>query len=606
MDQNQNPYTQPDFNQTNQPPQADFQNQQTGYQQAQYQQPYQQPQQPYQQPQQPYQQTGYQQSPYQQTNYQQPYQQNNFQQQMPADSFDGYDQSYQAPVYTGQWRPVSVKKRINPLAIIIPAAVLVIAAVVILIIVLLNKPNYKKAEQNFFDSTFGTALSSADNAASKIKNQAEALKIEFGSPSGSLDIPSFSAKIDTAPNGDNTYTEISLSMDDMDLDIQGWIDSAAETVHIYFPEISDIYVKYDLGKMMSQAAEQSISSDIDYDKYYDAMERICGKVADKYFELVGDPEIEKNQSFTLEGQTYNADKCVIKLDSKQLIQLIKVLFEAFTEDDELIELIADASDGEYSASEIKSELNQLLYNLDDSFGALDENDFSLEMTVYMKKNNIIGREIKVKVSGLSAVSLSFYDIPTNEGRVIAFKTGSDLLSLMNSMSSTYGDDVAMLPMISANYGYGYGSYANALAFLDMTFILEDKSKGDVHSGKATFKMGSVFSAELKYNDLALTEELCQGTATLTVSDMPAFGVDLELSKHGDDKVIELDITNVCTVTVTEGPSDLKYKELPNIPSNKLAEIDPESSMYDDEAFQQLSEDLSYAFGGYGGYGRYDW
>ena len=578
MDQNQNPYTQPDFNQTNQPPQADFQNQQTGYQQPYQQTEYQQAQ-PYQQPQQPYQQF---------------YQQNNFQQQMPADSFGGYDQSYQAPVYTGQWRPVNVKKRINPLAIIIPAAVLVIAAVVILIIVLSNKPNYRKAEQNFFNNTFGTALSSADNAASKIKNQAESLKIEFESPSGSLDIPNFSAKIDTAPKGDNTYTEISFSMDDMDLDIQGWIDSAAETVHIYFPEISDIYAKYDLGKMMSQISEQSISSNIDYDKYYDSMERICGKVADKYFELVGDPEIDKNQSFNLEGQIYNADKCVIKLDSKQLIQLIEVLFEAITEDDELIGLIADASDGEYSASEIRSELNQLLDNLDDSLDALDENDFSLEMTVYMKKNNIIGREIKIKVSGLSAVNLSFYDIPTNEGRVVAFKTGSDLLSLIGSMSSTYGDDTAMLPMMSVSNG----SNVNALAFLDMTFILEDKSKGDVHSGKATFEMGSVFSAELKYNDLALTEVLCQGTATLTVSDMPAFGVDLELSKHGDDKVIELDITNVCTVTVTEGSSDLKYKELPNIPSNKLAEIDPESSMYDDEAFQQLSEDLSYAFGGY--------
>lgn len=578
MDQNQNPYTQPDFNQTNQPLQADLQNQQTGYQQAQ----------PYQQPQQQYQQTGY----------QQPYQQTNYQQQMPADNVSGFDQSYQAPVYTGQWRPVSVKKRINPLAIIIPAAVLVIAAAVILIILLSNKPNYRKAEQNFFNNTFGTAMSSADNAASKLKNQAESLKIDFKSPSSSLEIPNFSAKIDAVPKGDNTYTEISFSMDDMDLDIQGWIDSAAETVHIYFPEISDIYAKYDLGKMMSQISEESISSNVDYDKYYDAMERICGKVSDKYFELVGDPEIEKNQSFSLEGETYKADKCVIKLDSKQLVQLIKVLFEAVNDDDELIELIADASDGEYSASEIRSELRKLLDNLDGSLGALNENDFSLEMTVYMRKNNIIGREIKIKVSGLSAVKLSFYDIPTNEGRVVAFKTGSDLLSLMGSMNSSMSASTAMThDMTSFGSGSSINSGTAALALLDTTFILVDNSKGDVHSGTATFKMGSLFSAELEYKDLALTENLCQGSASLTVSDMPAFGVDLELSKDGDEKVIELDITNVCTVTITEGPSDLKYKELPNIPSDRLAEIDPESSEYD-EAFRQLSEDLSYAFGRY--------
>lgn len=602
MDQNQNPYTQPDFNQTNQPSQADLQNQQTGYQQTQYQQPYQQNayqqaqyQQPYQQNeyqqtqyQQPYQQNEYQQpqqQQYQQTGYQQPYQQTNYQQpyqqQMPADNLSGFDQSYQAPVYSSGL-PV-VKKRINPLAIIIPAAVLVIAAVVILIIVLSNKPNYRKAEQNFFNNTFGNAMSSADNAASKLKNEAESFEIDFKASSGALDIPSFLAKIDTAPNGDNTYTEISFSMDDVDLNIQGWIDSAAETVHIYFPELSDIYVKYDIGKLMSQVSEQSVSSDIDYDKYNEALERVMTKVSDKYFELVGDPEIDTNQSFNLEGKTYNADKCVITLDANQLTQLIKTLFEAITDDDELLELIADASDGEYTASEIRSELKDLLNNLDDSLDAITENDFSLDMTVYMKKNNIIGREIKIKVSGLSAVNLSFYDIPTNDGRVIAFKTGSDLLSLMNMSSSN-----------------AFSSDTDALAFLDMTFLLEDKVKGNVHSGTATFEMGSQFSAELKYSDLALTENLCQGSATLTVSEMPAFSIDLELSKDGNNKVIELDITNVCSVTVTEGPSGLKYKELPDIPSSKLAEIDPESSGYGeyDEALLQLIEDLGYVFSGY--------
>lgn len=578
MDQNQNPYTQPDFNQTNQPSQADLQNQQTGYRQTQYQQPYQQNAYQQAQYQQPYQQNEYQQQQYQQTGYQQPYQQTNYQQQMPADGISGFDQSYQAPVYSSGL-PV-VKKRINPLAIIIPAAVLVIAAVVILIIVLSNKPDYRKAEQNFFNNTFGSAMSSANNTANKLKNEAESFEIDFKASSGALDVPSFLAKIDTAPNGDNTYTEISFSMDDVNLGIQGWIDSAAETVHIYFPELSDVYVKYDIGKLMSQLSEQSVNSDIDYDKYNEALERVMTKVSDKYFELVGDPEIDTNQSFNLEGTTYNADKCVIKLDAKQLTQLIETLFEAIIDDDELLELIADASDGQFSKSEIRSELKNLLNNLEDSFNEIDEDDFSLDMTVYMKKNNIIGREIKIKVSGLSAVNLSFYDIPTSDGRVIAFKTGSDLLSLMNMGSSS-----------SAN--------SEALAFLDMTFLLEDKVKGNVHSGTATFEMGSQFSAELKYTDLALTENLCQGSATLTVSDMPAFGVDLELSKDGDKKVIELDITNVCTLTVTEGPSSLKYKELPDIPSNKLAEIDPEKyPEYYDEALQQLIEDLGYVFGGY--------
>lgn len=570
MDQNQNPYTQPDFNQTNQIPQANMQNQQSQYQQ-------------------PYQQSQYQQAqPYQQP--QQQYQQPNYQQQMPNNGF-GFDQSYQAPVYSSG---LTVKKRINPLAIIIPAAVLVIAAVVILIIVLSGKSNYKKAEENFFNNTFSRAFSSAENAADKLKSQSEYLKVEFKTPSGSLDIPNFSVEANAAPNGDKSYTEINFSMDDVDLAIQGWIDNAEQTIHIFFPEISDIYAKYDLGKVISAATVRSEDIDIDYEKYSDAMNRIMDKVADKYFELVGNPEIEKNQSFNLEGVSYNADKCVIELDAKELMQLVKTAFEAVIEDDEILDLIAGASEGQFSASEIRSELNDMLGSFDDALGAIKENDFALEMTVYMKSNSIIAREIKVKVSGLNAVSLSFYDIPTNDGRVIAFKTGSDALSLMNSMSAAVGEDAALIPMMS----YGSGSNQAALALLDMTFILEDTVKGDVHSGKATLRAGTVFSAKLEYNDLALTEDLCQGEALLTISEMPAYSVDLELSKDGDKKVIELDITNVCSITVIEGPSDLKYKELPDIPDSKLAEIDPNSYQYDNESLQQLTKDISYALGAY--------
>lgn len=587
MDQNQNPYTQPDFNQTNQPQQANMQNQQPQYQQPYQQSQYQQAQ-PYQQAQQPYQQAP--QQPYQQPGYQQPYQQPNYQQQMPASGV-GFDQSYQAPVYPSG---VAVKKRINPLAIIIPAAVVVIAAVVILIILLSGKSDYRKAEQNFFNNTFGRAFSSAEGAAEKLKSQSEYLKVEFETPSGSLDIPNFSVEANVAPNGDKSYSEISFSMEDVDLDIQGWVDSAEQTIHIFFPEISDIYAKYDLGKLISEASLRSEDIDFDYEKYSDAMDRIMSRVSDKYFELVGDPEIEKNQSFNLEGKSYDADKCVIELDAKELMELLKTIFEAVTEDDELLGLIADVSEGQYSVSEIRSELNDMLDSFDDSLSEINEDDFALEMSVYMNGNNIIGREIKVKVSGLNAVSLSFYDIPTSDGRVVAFKTGSDALSLMNSMSAAAGEDAAVLPMMS----YGSGSNDAALALLDMTFILEDTAKGDVHSGTATLRAGTVFSAKLEYNDLALTENLCQGEASLTISDMPAYSVDLELSKDGDNKVIDLDITNVCSITLIEGPSDLKYKELPDIPDSKLAEIDPNSNQYDNETLQQLTEDLGNALGGY--------
>ena len=512
----------------------------------------------------------------------------------------GFDQSYQAPVYSGSL-PV-VKKRINPLAIIIPAAVLLIAAAVILIFVLFNKPNYRKAEENFFNSTFGTARSSADNAASKLKTRAECLKIKFDSPLGSLDVPSFSASIDAVPNGDNAYTEIAFSMDDIDLAVQGWIDSAAQAMYFYFPEISDIYAKYDIGKMMSQLSQQSAASNLDYEKYSGAMESICKTLSDKYFEFVGEPEVDKNQSFTLEGETYKADKCIVKLDSKQIVQLIKTFFEAVSENDEMIEFIAEASNGEYSVSEIKDELNQMLISFDSGLNEIGENDFGLEMNVYMRRNSIIGREIKIKVSGLSAVKLSFYDIPTSGGRVVAFKTGSDLLSLMGSMNSSMsasGDGAAMIPM-SSIAGGSIDSGTAAFALLDTTFILVDNSKGDVHSGTASLKMGTLFTAEFKYDDLALTEDLCQGSGSLTVSNMPGFGADLELSKDGDNKIIRLDITNVCTITVTEGPSDLQYKELPNIPDDKIAEIDPEA-MEDDEIVQQLIEDLNRAFGVYNNY-----
>lgn len=502
---------------------------------------------------------------------------------------NGFDQSYQAPVYSSGLQ--AVKKKFNPLAIIIPAAVLVVAAVVILIIVFSQKSDYKKAEQNFFNNTFGSALSSANDAAGKLKNEAESIKIKFDAPSGSLDIPSFSAKIDTAPKGDNTYTEISFSMNDMDLDIQGWIDSAAESVLIYFPKLSDIYAKIDIGKMVSTANQQLSDSNIDYEKLNDALDRVFSKVSDTYFELIGDPEIETNQEFKLEGKTYKADKCVISLDAEQIGKLVKVLFEAIVDDNELMELIAEMSGGQFTASDIKYELKNLLDNsFDSAFSEISGYNFSIDMTVYMKKNTIIGREIKVKVSGLSAVTLSFYDIPTNDGRVIAFKTGSDILSLMNTSGSSSG--------------YSYDSNANVMSLLlDVTFLLEDNAKGDVHSGTATFKAGD-HSIVLNYEDMALTDKLCQGKATLRISDMPSFNATLELSKDGDNKVIELNIPNICNVAITEGPSDLEYKEIPNVPSNSLVIIDSTDTynLQNNEAFQQLIQDISSVFGY--GYGQY--
>lgn len=557
MDQNQNPYTQPDFNQANQPPQSNYQNQQTDFQQAQYQQPQQ---------------------------YQQPPQYG----QNPFGDVNSFDQSYQAPVYSGGIQ--AVKKKFNPLVIIIPAVVLIAAAAVILIIVLSGKQSYKQAEKNFFNS-FSSAFSSAGNSAEKLKAEPEAVKIEFEAPSGSeLGIPSFSAKIDTVPEGDNIYSEISLLMaDGFDLNIQGWVDNAAETIHICFPQLSDVYAKIDLGEIMTLTSQAfttpSITNskyDVDYDKYYEALDRILSKVSDTYFELVGDPEIESNQSFTVDGKSYTADKCVVKLDAKQLVTLFKAMCEAIIDDSEMLELISEASGKELTKSDIKDVLEEALDSFDDAMDSINSSDFGIEMTVYMKKNTIVGREIKLKVSGMSAFKVCFYDIPTDSGRVVAFTTGSDLLSMLGASSSS----------VSSN-----GMDA-ATALLNMSFVLEDTAKGDVHSGTAAFKAGE-YSAVLEYEDLALTDKLCQGSASLRISALPDFKAALELDKNGSDRIIVLNITDVCKVTITEGPSNLRYKELPNIPSDNLIIIDSEfdpDELEGDEAFARFIEDLSRALG----------
>ena len=68
--------------------------------------------------------------------------QQNFQTNNGVQSPDPSFVEYQAPVYASQFKPI--KKKFNPLAVIIPACVAVIAAVAVLLVFLLNQVDYKK------------------------------------------------------------------------------------------------------------------------------------------------------------------------------------------------------------------------------------------------------------------------------------------------------------------------------------------------------------------------------------------------------------------------------------------------------------------------------
>ncbi|MDE6579240.1 MAG: hypothetical protein K2K41_01745, partial [Ruminiclostridium sp.] len=220
--------------------------------------------------------------------------QQNFQTNNGTQTPDPSFMEYQAPVYASEFKPI--KKRFNPLAVIIPVCVAVIAAVAVLLVFLLNQTDYKKSEKKYFDNLFSTALSSAEEQ--EINAKPQKVSLNFQSPLSNLtgnilDISNIDFVFDEAVKGKDLYNTASFKMGDMDINAEYWFNNAKKTALLALPQISDIYL------MLDANGTENEGNTADYSEYVRVFSEVLSKTADTYFEVIGDVEVEKDQSFVV-------------------------------------------------------------------------------------------------------------------------------------------------------------------------------------------------------------------------------------------------------------------------------------------------------------------
>lgn len=473
--------------------------------------------------------------------------QNQQQQYQPTSDINSFAQEFQAPVYANEFRPI--KKKINPVAIVLPVSILIAAAAVVLFIILFsNRPDYRKAEESYFSNFYNALASSSEEAKKELENP-EKLTVEVDTTLDrvtGVDLSKILLEMNTASKEGSTYADISFSMDDLNLNVESWINTADSTIHLFLPEISDIYAKIDFNKALESDGEYSF----DEEKILKAYSDILSKTAETYFELVGEAKPQQNQEFYLEGKSFKADKVEIHLDSKQIAQLVEALIKNIGENEDFIDFISEAS-GE-DADFIKDSLTDINSEIED----IENSGIQFAMTVYMKKNVIVGREIKL-YDNKNDAAISIYNVPTDNGNLVSF-----------SISSESDEE------------------------MQASFLLEDSKNGDAHSGEAKLVFNDN-EINASYEDLAVTDTLFRGKINLSLKNEPAFAAEINLKTEGENKIAELKIPNICNVTITSGPSDISYKELPNVSEDKIADITSDNS--DGTALMQLIQDISEYF-----------
>lgn len=492
-------------------------------------------------------------------------QQQSFQTNNAVQMSDPFFEEYQAPIYATEFKPI--KKKINPLAVIVPVCVAVIAAAAVLMIFLLNKTDYKKSEKEYFNRLLSSAQSSVEEKENTVNPQS--VSINFQSPLSNLtgnilDISNIDFNFDGAVKGKDLYNTVGFKMGDIDISGEYWLNSAKKTVLLSLPQISDIFVKFDLNGAESESKTASAS------EYVRVFSEVLSKTADTYFELIGDVAVEKDQSFVVGFKTYTADKAEIHLNSQQIAKLFRAFYNNLLDNEDAVKLLCDSL-GYENKDELKDAIdNRIDFDTLDKAENGEDYPWALDMTVYMKNKEIIGRNITVKDGGAvkdddKEFGAEFYNIPTQNGSVkyiSASRSGKTLFSVIN----------------------------------------EDAEEGGVHSGTVEITAKDK-EAALSYSDFAITDTLFQGKAELTVKNSSAFSAKLELKTEGDAKTTTITVPNIFTLTVKAEPSELEYKEEPQLSDNQLAVLSNDENSGTNENFNKFMNDFYAYINQFTGYGN---
>lgn len=459
--------------------------------------------------------------------------------------FNSYDQEYQQPTYAS----AAVKKKVNPAVIIVPIAILAVAAIVIVLILLLSgKGGYKGAEEKYFSQMMG-GLSSALSETEKVSSEPQSVTVSFEASNSQISdyigISDITFTAETAVKGEDIYAHMSLAAGDDLFNGKFWFDSDSSKFLMVLPEISSIYLQASI----TADEDDTQESQVDPDEALQALGEVISETMETYFEVIGNTEIEGGQTLALDGESYTADKVKINLNKVQIAKVVKAFLENLKNNDKAMDILCTyyGDDREYVALGIDDTIKEMDEAIEEND---EESEIAFRMTVWMMDGKIVGREIELFDNyGDSAGEYNFYEIPVSDGTVTYFEIPDEI-----------------------------------------KFVNYDKVSGEAHSGTLTISDG-YDEIEVKYEDMAVTDQLFQGEARIVVTGSEAFEVAVELGSEGDTKTVLVSVPNVCKVTVTAEPSQLSYEDMPQLSAGEVAVIDSNEDLYEDEAFNQFLSDV---------------
>lgn len=476
---------------------------------------------------------------------------------------------FRQPVYSERLTPV--KKKFNPLVIILPLIILIIAAAVIFFFFLNNNISYRKAEENYFGGllqNINAVISGSEKNDSFYKAD-----IKVSVPAAELadiNINEVTISADAVRQGKTVYGVLDAFVGNESFTAESWINSANGASVFLLPEVSDIYLSL-----------KPFGENVDYAEMY---RDVFGKTLNTYLELAGEPEAEKNAEFTANGSTFTADRYVIHLDGVQLATLERAFLVNTLANDAAASVLCRELGCETKDKLIEDERVKAVFDkLEQIITGERSSNACLDMTVYVKNKTVIGREAVFSGIGENEESSSVYNVVnmTNSDTPIDDNLSEKVLVNIYEIPSDKGQ-------LTHIY---YKGCDKGETFSDEIYITcEDETSGkDVHSGKVSVDfMGNMVT--LNYTDLAVTKELFQGQIYMTSENNPALAMNAELTTDGENKLLNLNIPNIISADVTLLPSELEFTEAPELSEGEYTELSVNHEN-GDAAWEQFQNDF---------------
>lgn len=451
-------------------------------------------------------------------------------------------------------RPTTVKRKFNPLVVIIPLILLIAAAAVIFFFYLNSNVSYRKAEENYFIKLFQN-ITEAKNDFWESDTPLKA-DIKVTVPAAGLagiDIGEISFTADSIKKDGIIYGMLNADLGGEKASLESWIDPTNGMFTAVMPEVSDIYLRF---------------GSEDYTEMY---RDIIVKTADTYFELAGEPEAEKGVEFTADGDTFTADRYRIHLDGVQLATLERTLLVNTLANDTAVSVICRETGCENkdelmenkSLKAIFDELEQIIIGEKNSANCAD-------MTVYIKNKTVIGREIAFTEAEVNTQATNPENTPQAESdyNKKLFLNIYEIPSEKNRLTHFYCKSVEK---------------ENTSALKEFYITCRDQvSSGNIHFGSITANLDSN-TVNVEYSNLAAKKELFQGKLNMTWINNPALSMTAELKKDGDVKVINLSVPNIVNADVALTPSELVFKDRPELAEGEYAVLSGNSEDQSEEA-----------------------